>query len=60
MSSYFPHQWFQGNSMHIDRRQSTELCPYHMGWDMQEEGERFGLRLGLWLVLVRVTIKAWD
>jgi len=26
----FSHDWFQGKSMCIDRRQSTQLCPYHM------------------------------
>jgi len=31
MSSYFSHEWFQGDSMCIDRRQSAKLCPYHMG-----------------------------
>jgi len=27
----FSHDWFQGNSMCIDRRQSTQQCPYQMG-----------------------------
>jgi len=27
----FTHDWFQDNSMCIDRRQSTQLCPYQMG-----------------------------
>jgi len=31
MSSYFPMNWFQRNSMCIDIRQLIRLCPYHMG-----------------------------
>jgi len=27
----FSYDWFQGNSTCIDRRQSTQLCPEHMG-----------------------------
>jgi len=27
----FSHNWFQGNIMCIDRRQSTQLCHYQMG-----------------------------
>jgi len=30
MLSYFPYDWFQDNSMCIDRRQSTQLCSYQM------------------------------
>jgi len=26
----FSHNWFQGNSMCIDREQLTQLCPYQM------------------------------
>jgi len=31
MSSYFPINWLQGNSMCIDSRQFIRLCPYQMG-----------------------------
>jgi len=31
LSSYFPMNWLQGNSMCIDRKQSTQLCPYYIG-----------------------------